>query len=67
MPTSTKSKTAKDFFVLKNNRREDAKLHEDILANGDDGQAKNVSRAVMRRLKIDPKRIESLLGKSEKS
>jgi hypothetical protein len=54
MPTSTKSpkhNVAKEFFVLKNNRREDADLHNAILADGDDAAAKAVSDAVARRLK----------------
>jgi hypothetical protein len=56
MPTSAKNKVAKEFFVL-DRGRQDAELHEDILADGNDAAAKKVSDAVKARLqKKRPKR-----------
>jgi len=52
MPTSAKPKQseAREFFYLDGGQRADAGLHEDILAEGDDAAARQVSDAVKARI-----------------
>jgi hypothetical protein len=66
MPTSAERKRKKpsaalEFFYKKDGKKQDAALHEPILAEGDAAAAEKVGRAVMRRLGIKPERIEALM------
>lgn len=62
MPTSAKPKRRKAnelFYLDDDHKRQDAKLHESILADGDHDAALAVSDAVRKRLGIERKDVQS--------
>jgi len=63
MPTSPKENKTEEFFYWQDHQRNDADLHEEILAGGDDDKAKAVSRKVMRRLGLSDEDIAALQGR----
>jgi hypothetical protein len=62
MPTSEK-KRGEEFFVDKNGKKEDAALHEAILADGDEKTATDIGRDVALRLGLSPKAVDRLIPK----
>jgi hypothetical protein len=64
MPSQRK---AEEFFYLDDDdQRQDADLHEPILAGGDHDAARAVSKAVMKRLGLSNERIAALMKSGEK-
>lgn len=57
-----KSNVAKEFFSLVDGRRDDTKLHESILENGDHQVAEAQSREIMKKAGLTAEQIKSLLG-----
>lgn len=51
---------SRDFFYFENHRRQDADLHDPILDDGDHDAAREVSKAVMKRLGFPDEHIETL-------
>jgi hypothetical protein len=64
MPSQRK---AEEFFYLDDDdQRQDADLHDSILAGGDHDAARAVSKAVMKRLGLSSERIAALMKSGEK-
>ena len=54
------------FYVEQGKPRQDADLHEPILAGGDEAKARKVSAAVARRIGLSDAQIASLTRKSDR-
>lgn len=53
----------KEGYYIGDHQRQDAEIHDPILADGDDAGAREISRGVMRRLGFSEEKITALLGK----
>ena len=56
---------AEELFYQVGRKKQDAELHEAILADGDHASAEDVGRAVMLRLGISPERIDKLIPRKK--
>lgn len=59
-------RTGREFFYLENHRIEDAKLHDAIIADGDDKTARKISKDVAKRLGLTEAEIAALYKPAKK-
>jgi GNAT superfamily N-acetyltransferase len=60
MPTSDESEPAREFFYLDKRRKQDAELHDPIVANGDQAAARAIARKVAKDAGLSDKEIAAL-------
>jgi hypothetical protein len=65
MPTSEKLKKQPEFFYWENGQRADGEIHNAILAEGDDAEAKRVSREIAKELGLSDEDCDALYGESD--
>jgi len=66
MPTSTKPRSDNEFFYIKDHRVQDQRLHDALIADGDETKARLVSDRVARRIGLTEEEIVALRPKTSK-
>jgi hypothetical protein len=58
--SAAKSDAAREFFYLEDHRKQDSKLHDPILTDGDDAAARKISDKTAKRLGLTADEVAAL-------